>query len=190
MTEFFGGIMQVSKIKDQSGFTLVELMVVVAIIGVLSAVAVPNFQKYQAKSRTSEAKLHLSAIFTAMQSFYADFDTYATCLQFAGYNPANESLSRYYAVGFKAATIPNIATINGAAGCPTAPGSTFQWAAGRQLGSKAPAAVGHLPDTTLTEDNFIAGAAGIVDKNFTDASSSSAFTINDVKRLIQVRAGY
>ena len=43
----------------QSGFTLVELMVVVAIIGLLSAVAIPNFKKYQAKSKISEAKLQL-----------------------------------------------------------------------------------------------------------------------------------
>ena len=42
--------------SKEKGFTLVELMVVVAIIGLLSAVAIPNFQKYQARSKTSEAK--------------------------------------------------------------------------------------------------------------------------------------
>jgi type IV pilus assembly protein PilA len=56
----------------QEGFTLVELMVVVAIIGVLSAVAVPNFKKYQAKSKSSEAKLQLSAAYTALQSFFSE----------------------------------------------------------------------------------------------------------------------
>ncbi len=46
--------------KSENGFTLVELMVVVAIIGLLSAVAIPNFQKYQARSKTSEAKLQFT----------------------------------------------------------------------------------------------------------------------------------
>jgi type IV pilus assembly protein PilA len=54
-------------LKHQKGFTLVELMVVVAIIGLLSAVAVPNFKKYQAKAKISEAKLQLSALYTAQR---------------------------------------------------------------------------------------------------------------------------
>ena len=64
------------KTLRQEGFTLVELMVVVAIIGILSAVAIPNFQRYQAKSKTSEAKLQLAAIYTAETSFISDFDMY------------------------------------------------------------------------------------------------------------------
>ncbi len=57
--------------KRQSGFTLVELMVVVAIIGLLSAVAIPNFQKYQARTKTTEGKLQLAAIYAAEASFYS-----------------------------------------------------------------------------------------------------------------------
>ena len=44
---------------NDTGMSLVELMIVVAIIGILSSVAIPNFKKYQAKSKTSEAKLQL-----------------------------------------------------------------------------------------------------------------------------------
>lgn len=97
MKRFLGSL------KRQDGFTLVELMVVVAIIGLLSAVAIPNFKKYQAKAKMSEAKLQLSSLYTAQSSFFSDFNIYATCLNYMGYNPASEQASRYYAVGFNVA---------------------------------------------------------------------------------------
>lgn len=89
--------------NQESGFTLVELMIVVAIIGVLSAVAVPNFKKYQAKAKTSEAKVQLAAAYTAQQAFFGDFGMYHTCLAYMGYEPVREQSSRYYAIGFAAA---------------------------------------------------------------------------------------
>ena len=67
-------------LRDESGFTLIELMVVVAIIGVLSAIAVPNFKKYQAKAKQSEAKIQLAAMYTTEVGSMADYDSYATCI--------------------------------------------------------------------------------------------------------------
>lgn len=90
-------------VNNQSGFTLVELMIVVAIIGVLSAVAVPNFKKYQAKAKTSEAKVQLAAAYTAMQAFYGDFGAYSSCLAYMGFDPGLEWSSRYYGIGIGAA---------------------------------------------------------------------------------------
>src|SRR6187402_2451974 len=87
-------------VKDFKGFTLVELMVVVAIIGLLSAVAVPNFKKYQAKAKISEAKLQLSALYTAESSFFSDYNMYAHCLTYMGFDPGPEWANRYYAIGF------------------------------------------------------------------------------------------
>lgn len=88
------------KKASEAGFTLVELMIVVAIIGVLSAVAIPNFKKYQAKAKTSEAKIQLAAAYTAEQAFYGDFGIYSTCLQYMGFDPNREAAARYFAIGF------------------------------------------------------------------------------------------
>jgi type IV pilus assembly protein PilA len=63
-------------LKGQKGFTLIELMIVVAIIGILAAIAIPNFLQYQMKSRQSEAKTNLQAIKTSEVSFQAERGCY------------------------------------------------------------------------------------------------------------------
>jgi type IV pilus assembly protein PilA len=64
-------------IRNNKGFTLIELMIVVAIIGILAAIAIPNFLKYQRKSKTSEAKMNLGGIGTSAESWHSEKDTYA-----------------------------------------------------------------------------------------------------------------
>lgn len=58
--------------KKQKGFTLVELMIVVAIIGVLAAVAIPKFADMLEKSREGATKGNLSSIKSAVSNYYAD----------------------------------------------------------------------------------------------------------------------
>lgn len=62
--------------KEQKGFTLIELMIVVAIIGILAAIAIPNFLQYQMKSRQAEAKTNLQAIKTSEVAFQAERGCY------------------------------------------------------------------------------------------------------------------
>lgn len=64
--------------KGQKGFTLIELMIVVAIIGILAAIAIPNFLRYQAKSRQSEARTNLGAIFVAETSYFGEQSRYGS----------------------------------------------------------------------------------------------------------------
>ena len=54
------------------GFTLIELMIVVAIIAFLSIIAVPNFFKFLAKAKRSEAYMNLSSIYTAQKTAQHD----------------------------------------------------------------------------------------------------------------------
>jgi type IV pilus assembly protein PilA len=63
-------------LHTKKGFTLIELMIVVAIIGILAAIAIPNFLKYQAKSKQSEAKMNLGSMGTSAESYHAENDTY------------------------------------------------------------------------------------------------------------------
>jgi type IV pilus assembly protein PilA len=73
--------------KLTRGFTLIELMIVVAIIGLLAALAIPNFIKFQARSRQSEAKSNLKALFTAEKSYYGDKLSYCTAFDTIGFTP-------------------------------------------------------------------------------------------------------
>jgi type IV pilus assembly protein PilA len=66
--------------KSTKGFTLIELMIVVAIIGILAAIAIPNFLRFQLRSKTSEGKVNLAAIRTAEESFLAEYGTYVAAL--------------------------------------------------------------------------------------------------------------
>ncbi len=58
------------RIKDSKGFTLIELMIVVAIIGILAAVAVPAFMKYMKRARTTEAAPNLKKIFDGAKGYF------------------------------------------------------------------------------------------------------------------------
>ena len=65
-------------LRKQEGFTLIELMIVVAIIGILAAIAIPNFLTYQMKSRQSEAKTNLMAIKTSEVSWQGERGCFLT----------------------------------------------------------------------------------------------------------------
>lgn len=80
----------------KSGFTLVELMIVVAIIGLLSAVAIPNFLKFQARTKQSEPKANLKALFVAQRTYFMERDAYTSSVSLLSWVP--ERGNRYFVV--------------------------------------------------------------------------------------------
>ncbi len=74
-------------ITNKKGFTLIELMIVVAIIGILAAIAIPNFIKFQARSKQSEPKANLKALFVAQKSYFAEKDSFSPNVVDIGFIP-------------------------------------------------------------------------------------------------------
>ncbi len=155
------------QLKGQKGFTLIELMIVVAIIGILAAIAIPNFIAYQSKSKQSEAKVSLGAIFTSAVAFAAEQPTttyVAPNIQSIGWAPSG---TPRYSFWYQVTAAPLFFT-----------GSTIGNIAGCDL-SVMP------PETVATQTAFTASAKGQVD---TDATCD-VWTINDSRQLTNV-AGF
>jgi type IV pilus assembly protein PilA len=79
----------------RKGFTLVELMIVVAVIGLLAALAIPNFLRFQARSKQSEVKGNLKAAFTCERAYYQEHSTYTSCVLQLGFAPERGNRYRY-----------------------------------------------------------------------------------------------
>lgn len=189
---------------QQAGFTLVELMIVVAIIGILAAIAVPNYQKYQAKARQTEVKLNLASAHTALQAFMTENSSYTACLSQIGVAPG--AGNRYYAFGFNSvgsgcgpnggtACTAYAWTISGsgatvAASCTAGADTTYYNAtvAVATGGSAATPAQGtgtDLPPNNVSSTSFTLGAAGRI----SNGGAIDKWTMTDQKSLVNVSSG-
>jgi len=67
-----------AELDEDKGFTLIELMIVIAIIGILAAVAIPQFSSYRTRSFNSAAQADLRNVATAQVAYFTDKNTYAS----------------------------------------------------------------------------------------------------------------
>ncbi len=134
--------------KKQSGFTLIELMIVVAIVGILAAIAIPAYQDYMIRSKVSECAASLGACKTSVAEFYGTKAYFPPTNTSAGCSTdASQYCAAATVAGSGAITVGVLTTTGTAAGCTLTltPGSTTAGAITSWNGSNSGCNVAHIP---------------------------------------------
>lgn len=162
-------------------------MVVVAIIGILAVIGIPQYQKFTAKARQAEAKAHLSAIYLGLTSFHVEYSIYTTSMKNIAYLPLGQNLR--YNAGFDTIVCPGVS--------PMAPPNGT--AADNDIVSRAAAegaavnwfypSIADPAITSCDSTQFVAGAWGNPKNNSVAGENADQFTIDQNKRLIHLSVG-
>ena len=166
----------------------------IGIVGMLAAIAIPNFLKFQCKSKQSEAKTNLSGLFTAEKAFYGEYGFYTSDLVAVNWQPDG---SPWYVYGFaqpgpgmrkneiaKAGLTDYDERRSDTTNTAVVAKGGYSTMKMKDLAGR-PLAASDLPaEATVQRDSFIAGAVGDID---TDATPQyDVWTIDDTKRLTVV----
>ena len=191
-----GGSFNMKRSKGFRGFTLIELLVVVSIIGILATIGVPTFRRMIQKSKQSESKTALGALFTAEVAFHSEYNTYGNLLKFIGFEL--EGKNRIYNVGFT----KNDKTCDFQAQFPAAATPTFcdrfsAYCSGTETEtlakSSAPVATACDDKSAVTANAFKAIASGCVRPDMAascdDLSKSDIWEIDELRQLNNRQSG-
>jgi len=103
----------------RGGFTLVELMIVVAIIGVISSIAIPSMQDSARRARRSEAFLNLKGIYTAQKIYFTEEGRYGSTFdqigfEIAGATPLDDTTiqSQFYTYTLQSLDVDGVSSAN------------------------------------------------------------------------------
>jgi type IV pilus assembly protein PilA len=164
-----------SKLRSKKGFTLIELMIVVAIIGILAAIAIPNFLKFQAKSKMSEAKTNLGAIYTGEIAYFGEQNSYG---DFTAINWSPSGTPRYH-FNLAGGTWADNDAVNRGALITLAPVPT-SWVA--NLNNAVDSAGAAVVPVVPVWDNaqFTAGAGGKISTQ----TYSDGWSMNQLRQLV------
>ena len=188
-------------------------MVAVGIVGIIAAVAIPQYSKFSARGRQSAAKAELTTMYAAERNFRAEAPSYTACLTDIGVNPNVNGQRSYYSYGYLGTAGVPMATCgrNGTSDC-----YATRWNAGGAVGTSVcpPANSGfagnmgvngaartvadaHTPPGSVAanwqlvnKDWFIIrGAGNITTSALTGATPYDLWNINSNKQLQNVRPG-
>ncbi len=165
----------------------------VLVVGVLAAIAIPNFLAFNCRAKQSEAKTNLAGLYTSERAFFGEYNTYTTDLLTANWMPDGSPL---YIYGFSQAgprptaeilaVIPGLDPTRRTTDDPrvlsTAGHVNYQNTRMHSSNGVPLTAQSLPPGTHATKDEFLAGATGDIDNDGTQ----DVWTIDDRRQLINV----